>query len=115
MLIEGNVPPQAIEGPGLRAFRGVSRSLLAVGIAYTVKDMIDATIQSIRQDSIRPILRETVRQTTTWELAISMGGDGAAIGFALGGPVGAVVGGLIGSAVGGIAGWISGSWLSDLF
>jgi RHS repeat-associated protein len=115
VLIEGSVPPKAIEGPGLRAFRNISRGLLAVGIAFTLKDMIDATRESIRQGSIRPILRETVRQVTTWGLAISMGADGAAIGFALGGPVGAVVGGLVGSAVGAIAGWISGSWLSDLF
>jgi hypothetical protein len=115
VLIEGSVPPKAFEGPGLRAFRNISRGLLAVGIAFTVKDMIDATRESIRQGSIRPILRETVRQVTTWGLAISMGVDGAAIGFALGGPVGAVVGGLVGSAVGAIAGWISGSWLSDLF
>jgi RHS repeat-associated protein len=114
-LIEGPVPPQAVEGGGLRALRGVARGLFWLGVAYTVHDMIQAFRESVRQASVRPFLREAVRQATTWGMAASMAMDGVAIGAAIGGPVGAGVGGLVGGAVGALSGWISGSWLSSLF
>lgn len=114
-LIEGGVPPEAFEGAGLRGLRGVGRALFWTSVVLTVEDLVDAFIESARKATPLPFLREAVRQTATWGLAISMGADGAAIGLAIGGPVGAVVGGLVGGFVGAVAGWISGSWLASLF
>jgi RHS repeat-associated protein len=113
VLIEGHVPPEAIEGPGLRYLRSFGRAATVAAVAFTIKDLVESVREAIRQSSPMPILKEVVRQTTTWGMAISLGTDGAAIGTALGGPVGGVIGGLVGAAIGGLAGWIAGSWLTD--
>lgn len=114
ILLEGNVPPDAIVTPTRQALKYAGRTVMILGIAITIWDLGKAAGQSVEQGSIRPIAREAVRQTTTWGAAVAMGVDGAMIGAAFG-PVGAVVGGIIGSAVGAIAGSVVGDWLADLF
>lgn len=114
VLIEGPVPPQAVESAGARALKGVGRGLFWVAVAMTVYDIGQSIRESFEQGSVKPVLRETVRQATTWGAAIGGAKLGGLIGSAFG-PVGTVVGGIIGGVVGGIAGYIGGSWLASLF
>jgi hypothetical protein len=104
--------------PGHHRTPVATRTLYESGVEKFAasQQIVQRVVARLRgEGSIKPLLRETVRQVTTWGMAISMGADGASFGFALGGPVGAVVGGLVGRALGAIAGWISASWLADLF
>jgi LysM repeat protein len=85
----------------------VGRVLTVVGVVFTVKDLTQATQDSVHQKSFKPISKEVMRQVGGWGGTIVGAKLGAMAGAALGvelGP-GAVVTGAIGAIVFGAIGY----------
>ncbi len=116
VLIEGDVPASAIKSAGSMSATRYVRYVQTVGIVFTAYDMGSATLKSIRNDTPKPIVAETIRQVGGWGGAwtgTQIGGSlGAAVGIETG--PGAIVTGAIGAVVFGIAGYFGADWLADM-
>lgn len=92
VLIEGKVPPSAIQtaeaaARELKALAFMSKGARVLGwfgIAFTVYDLGAATVDSVQSHSIRPISAEAVRQVGGWGGAWAGMGMGFAAGAAFG-------------------------------
>ena len=85
------------------------------GIAFTAYDLKIATEESIKQNSIKPISVEVVKQAGGWGAAIAGARIGVVVGAAVGietGP-GAVVSGAIGGIIFGTAGYLGATWPTE--
>ncbi|KAJ3473095.1 hypothetical protein NLI96_g13136 [Meripilus lineatus] len=92
-----------------------ARVVQVVGIGFTAYDLKEATDQSIKAKSIRPIEKEVVRQIGGWGGAIAGAKMGTAAGALVGietGP-GAIITGLIGGIIFGAVGYMGGSAVAN--
>lgn len=119
VLIYGKVPASAIFNPSsLKSVMVMGRSarvIQVVGILFTAYDLEQATEQSFKAKSIKPISAEVVRQAGGWGGAAAGFKIGAAVGASLGvetGP-GLFVTGLVGGIVCGAAGYYGAGWIAD--
>jgi hypothetical protein len=83
-------------------------------VVLTAYDIEQAGERSVKQNSIRPLAAETVRQAGGWGGAWAGAELGAGVGAALGietGP-GAIVTGLVGGMIGGVAGFMGANWIA---
>lgn len=127
VLLEGKVPATAIKSQtAMNLTRGL-RFIQFVGITITIRDLGNASAESVRTESIKPIAAETVRQAGGWGgavvgvqvggwasalLAAKIGGaTGAAFGIESG--PGAIVTGAIGALIFGTAGYYGADWIAD--
>lgn len=115
VLIEGNIPADAIKSPAaMRLTKGL-RVLNIIGIVITAYELEQATEKSVKQNSIKPIAAETIRQVGGWGSAVAgakIGGiAGAAIGIETG--PGAIITGAIGAIIFGTAGYFGADWIAD--
>jgi hypothetical protein len=124
VLIEGAVPASAIKSRAGMALTRSLRGVQVLGVAFTVYDVGKASVKSIRQQSVKPIAAESIRQIGGWGgawLGMKVGsgvgaGVGAAAGIELGpGAIGTgVIGGAIGGFIFGIGGYFGADWVADL-
>ncbi|MCX2546943.1 glycine zipper family protein [Pseudomonas sp. COW5] len=120
VLIQADkVPAKAIFTPTshkvTNAFIKGARVVRVFGIAFTAYDLKVATEESIKQNSIKPISVEVVKQAGGWGAAIAGARIGVVVGAAVGietGP-GAVVSGAIGGIIFGTAGYLGATWLTE--
>lgn len=121
VLLQPNprVPPSGVFSQrGLKISLGIikyARVVQVVGIGFTAYDLKEATDQSIKAKSIRPIEKEVVRQIGGWGGAIAGAKMGTAAGALVGietGP-GAIITGLIGGIIFGAVGYMGGSAVAD--
>ncbi|MFC0778053.1 hypothetical protein [Flavobacterium sp. HJSW_4] len=114
-LIEGHVPANAIKSPvSMKITKGL-RIVNIIGIVITAYELEKASEKSFKQNSIKPIAAETIRQVGGWGGAIAGAKIGAATGVAIGietGP-GALISGAIGSIFFGTAGYFGADWIAD--
>lgn len=115
VLLEGAVPANAVKsGASMSVTRGL-RVVQVVGVAFSVYDLTNATIKSVKTESSAPIVAESIRQTGGWASAWLGAKAGAAVGVALGietGP-GAILTGAGGALLFGTAGYLGFDWLAD--
>lgn len=113
------VPAKAVFTPGsykatTMLINGV-REARVFAIGFTAYDLKLATDESIKQNSVKPISVEVVKQAGGWGAAIAGGRIGLAAGAAVGietGP-GAIVSAAVGGIIFGTAGYIGATWLTD--
>ncbi len=114
-----SIPSSAIWKPEIYQFAQRAQVLYVISLVFTAYNLGAATNQSIKEESIRPIAKETIKQAAGWGTAWM----GFKIGFASGalftsetGPL-ALGGGLIGGFICGVYGYHSGellgNWLFD--
>lgn len=92
-----------------------ARVVQVVGIVFTAYDLEQATEQSFKAKSVKPIVAETIRQAGGWGAAMAGFKIGAVAGAGLGietGP-GAVVTGAVGGIIFGTAGYFGADWVAD--
>jgi LysM domain len=113
VLLEGYVPPDAIKsGTSMALTRGL-RYVQTVGMIVTVYDLGNATVKSVKQNSVKPIAAEGIRQAGGW--------GGAWLGFKIGGGMGFLVGietgpgAILAGAGGALVGGFLGYWGLDWF
>ncbi|MDY6993188.1 MAG: hypothetical protein SVR94_11370 [Pseudomonadota bacterium] len=115
VLIEGNVPTQAIKS---HTSMNITKGLQAIqigGIILTCYDLGIATVKSVEQESIKPITAESIRQIGGWSAALAGVTIGGQLGTAVGietGP-GAILTGTLGALTFGAAGYLGADWLAD--
>lgn len=93
----------------------VGRALTVVGVIFSAVDVANATNQSIKQGSLKPLGAETIRQVGGWGSALAGAKIGAATGALFGietGP-GALATGAIGAIIFGAAGYFGADWIAD--
>ncbi|WP_252189547.1 glycine zipper family protein [Pseudomonas sp. SK3(2021)] len=113
------VPPKAIFTPGSYKATNMlikgARVVRVFAIGFTAYDLKLATDESIKQNSIKPISVEVVKQAGGWGAAMAGARIGVVAGAAVGietGP-GAVVSGIVGGIIFGTAGYLGASWLTE--
>jgi LysM domain len=116
VAFEGRIPPGAVKtAGGMAATRGL-QFVEGVGIAMSVYDLSKAGVRSYREDSVKPIAAESVRQAGGWGGAWAgaelCGTAGAALGIETG--PGAIVTGAVGGLIGGVAGFFGADWIAHL-
>ncbi|WP_042932134.1 glycine zipper family protein [Pseudomonas mandelii] len=92
-----------------------ARVVRVFAIGFTAYDLKLATDESIKQNSVKPISVEVVKQAGGWGSAIAGGRIGLAVGAAVGietGP-GAIVSAAVGGIIFGTAGYLGATWLTD--
>ena len=115
VLIEGDIPKEAIKSAKTMRWVKALRVLGVVSFCITVYDLEQATEKSIEKESSKPIIAETIRQVGGWGGAIAGVKSGAFIGAMAGiesGP-GLIVTGLIGAIVGGYLGYKGADIIAD--
>lgn len=114
-LIEGHIPSNAIKSPvSMKITKGL-KIVNIIGIVITVYELEKASEKSFKQNSIKPIAAETIRQVGGWGGAIAGAKIGAIGGAAIGietGP-GALITGAVGSIIFGTAGYFGADWIAD--
>jgi hypothetical protein len=115
VLLEGRVPASAVKSArSMMVTRGL-RFVQVVGVVVTVYDLGNATVESIHQDSPKPLVKEAARQTGGW----AGGWVGMKLGCMAGGALGietgpgAVISCGVGGLIFGAAGFYGASWLVD--
>jgi LysM repeat protein len=114
ILFDGRIPASAVKTGGMMALTRGAQVVSAVGVVLTAYDIEQAGERSVKQNSIRPLAAETVRQAGGWGGAWAGAELGAGVGAALGigtGP-GAIVTGLVGGMIGGVAGFMGANWIA---
>ncbi|WP_336354555.1 glycine zipper family protein [Pseudomonas granadensis] len=113
------VPASAIFTPGsekaTRAFIKGVKVVRVFAIGFTAYDLKIATEESFKQNSIKPISVEVVKQAGGWGAALAGARIGVVAGAAVGietGP-GAIVSSAIGGIVFGTAGYLGATWLTE--
>ena len=113
------IPASAIFTPG--SFKFTSGAIKGLKVAhvfsifFTAYDLADASEASVKQESIKPISIEVMKQAGGWGGAMAGARIGATAGALAGietGP-GAILTGAIGGIIFGVAGYYSASWLID--
>ena len=92
-----------------------ARVVQVLGIAFTAYDLTQASRESIKIGSAKPISAEVIRQAGGWGMAWAGFKVGGVAGAALGvetGP-GAIATGLIGGIIFGTAGYFGADWVAD--
>jgi len=115
VLLEGTIPRSAIKSGTAMAVTRSLRVVQFVGFAFTAYDLGNATVKSVKTDSAKPIMAETLRQTGGWGGALTGIEIGGTIGAAFGietGP-GAILTGAIGALIFGTAGYFGADWIAD--
>ncbi len=115
VLIEGNIPNEAIKSQTTIKITKGLRIVSIIGMVITAYELEQATEKSIKQESFKPIAAETIRQIGGWGGAIAGAKVGALAGVAVGietGP-GALITGAIGGIIFGTAGYFGADWIAD--
>lgn len=115
VLLEGNVPANAIKSSTSMALTRSLRVVQVVGLAFSAYDIGTATVKSVRVESAAPLVAESIRQTGGWASAWLGAKAGGALGFVLGietGP-GAILLGAGGALLFGTAGYFGFDYLAD--
>ena len=115
VLIEGVIPPKAIKGAVSKGITHGLQFVSAVGIVFSGYDLTLATQRSVKEQTIKPIAAETVRQLGGWGAAwagIQIGASaGALVGIETG--PGAVLTSTAGGLFFGISGYLGANWIAD--
>jgi hypothetical protein len=115
ILIKGSVPPTAVKGASAMALTRGLQGVQIVGFVMTAIDISHATQRSIREQSVKPIAAETVRQLGGWAAAwagVKLGlAGGALLGIETG--PGAIATGAMGGVIGGVSGYFGFDWIAD--
>lgn len=119
MVKSEKVPANAIFTPTSQkvtsAFIKGVKVVRVFAIAFTAYDLKIATEESFKQNSVKPISVEAVKQAGGWGAAIAGARIGLVAGAAVGietGP-GAIVSSAIGGIVFGTAGYLGATWLTE--
>ncbi len=86
-----------------------------VGIVISVHDLTHASVESYRQESVKPIGAESIRQIGGWGSAVAGMKLGTWIGGLFGikaGPGAAITAG-VGGLIGGVGGYFGADWIAD--
>ena len=115
MLIEGSIPAKAVKGSLAKGLTTGFKVWTGVGIVLSVHDLSKASVRSYKENSIKPIAAQTIREVGGWGGAFA----GAKIGTAAGGLIGietgpgAVFTAAAGGLVFGIGGYFGAEWIAD--
>jgi hypothetical protein len=115
VLLEGNIPASAIKSKTAMMTTRSLRAIQVIGMAFTVYDIGKATSKSVKQESIKPIAAEGLRQVGGWAAAVAGAKAGGLFGAAAGvetGP-GLILTGFAGALIFGTAGYFGADWLAD--
>ena len=115
VLFKGKIKGDAIDTIKTRKIRWFGRGFQILGLFLTAYDYGNATAESVKLNSSKPLIAESVRQTGSWGTAWA----GAKVGIGLGalagiktGP-GAIITGIGGGFIFGTAGYIGADWIAD--
>lgn len=115
VLLEGGIPKTAIKSQGAMQLTRGLRAVQVVGVLFTVYDLGNATVKSVKQESIKPIAAESIRQIGGWGMAwagMKLGcAGGAAVGIETG--PGAILTCAAGGLIFGTAGYFGFDWIAD--
>ena len=117
MLIEGSIPAKAVKGSLAKGLTTGFKVWTGVGVVLSVHDLSKASVRSYKENSIKPIAAQTIREVGGWGGAFAGAKIGAAAGGLIGietGP-GAVFTAAAGGLIFGIGGYFGAEWIADYF
>lgn len=113
------VPPSAVFTPGSYKATNMlikgTKVVRVFAIGFTAYDLKLAAEESVKQNSVKPISVEVVKQASGWGAAMAGARIGVVAGAAVGietGP-GAIVSGAVGGIIFGTAGYLGATWLTE--